>query len=227
MPEVPHIRIASYNTRDFLDDRAVAARVVRAIDPDVLCLQEVPRRLLAAQRVADFAAQCGMFWPGQHRGSGGTTIFTSLRVRVVRSQHVRLAVPFPQRTRGFAVAQVAIPGREPITIASVHLSLKPQERAAHARQILRLTGGGEAILCGDLNEQADGRAWQLIANPMRLISPAAPTFPAAAPRRLLDVVFATPGIEPLPHPDIRLDPRDVTAASDHRPVWVDIGAGAR
>ena len=29
------VRVASYNTRDFLDDRDAAASVVRAIDPDV------------------------------------------------------------------------------------------------------------------------------------------------------------------------------------------------
>ena len=42
---MPAVRVASYNTRDFLDDHHLAARVVRAVDPDVLCLQEVPRRL--------------------------------------------------------------------------------------------------------------------------------------------------------------------------------------
>lgn len=216
------LRIASYNTRDFLDDRAAAARIIRAIDPDVLCLQEVPRRLLAPQRVAAFAAECGLTWSGHHRGSGGTTIFTSLRVNVVESRHFRLRVALAQRTRGFAVARVAVPGREPIAVASVHLSLKPAERAAHARQILRTIGATDAIVCGDLNEQADGAAWKLIATPLRLISPARPTYPAKAPRRLLDVIFASPGIRELPPTEIALDPGDVLAASDHRPVWVDI-----
>ena len=75
--DVPSVRVASYNTRDFLDDHHLAARVVRAVDPDVLCLQEVPRRLFAGWRVRRFAAACGLDWAGGHRGSGGTTVLTS------------------------------------------------------------------------------------------------------------------------------------------------------
>ena len=56
------IRVATYHLRDFLDDPAAAARVIRAIDPDVLCLQEVPRRLLGTWRVANFAQVCRMYW---------------------------------------------------------------------------------------------------------------------------------------------------------------------
>ena len=58
------MRVASYNLKDFTLDRHAAARVVRAIDPDVLCLQEVPRRLFGAWRVSAFAAECGMYWSG-------------------------------------------------------------------------------------------------------------------------------------------------------------------
>lgn len=216
------LRVASYNTRDFLDDRAAAARLVRAIAPDVLCLQEVPRRLCAARRVASFARACGMSWAGHHRGSGGTTIFTSSRVELRESRHFRLRVALAQRTRGFAVARIAVPGREPVAVVSVHLSLRAPERRTHAEVILAAIGPTETILCGDLNEQSDGAAWQLFAAGLRMIGPVEPTYPARAPRRLLDVIFASPGIEALPHTDLPLDAEDVLAASDHRPVWADI-----
>ncbi len=222
------IRIASYNTRDFLDDRAAAARVVRALDPDVLCLQEVPRRLFSRTRVALFAAECGLVWSGDHHGSGGTTIFTSLRVDVRESRHFRLRVALAQRTRGFAVARIAPPGHRPLAVASVHLSLKPLERAAHARHILQTIGAATpVVLCGDLNEQADGRAWQLIATSLRLISPAGPTFPSRAPREMLDVIFASPQVTVLPHQRPPVDAEDLVAASDHRPTWVDIDVPPR
>lgn len=217
------IRIASYNTRDFLEDPYAAARVVRAIDPDVLCLQEVPRRLFSTQRVASFARNCGMYWSGRHRGSGGTTIFTSLRVDVVESRHHRLRVAFLQRTRGFALARVAAPGREPIAVASVHLSLDARERAAHAQVILRAVNvGGEVVLAGDLNEGDSGQAWKAFAGVMRPVSPMTPTFPAAHPRRVLDVIFASPGLRAEPHVDLDLPEADLVAGSDHRPTWVDI-----
>ena len=217
------VRIASYNLRDFKDDPAAAARIIRAIDPDVLCLQEVPRRLFSSFRVAVFAQRCGMYWSGRHRGSGGTTVFTSLRVVVAEARHHRLRVARLQRTRGYAVARVAPPGQEPLVVASVHLSLDAAERERHAGSILKsVSQGGPVVLAGDLNEGDTGRAWQLFASPLRLISPTTPTFPARRPHRLLDVVFGSPGLTVLPHQDVPLDEEDLVAASDHRPVWVDL-----
>ena len=217
------IRVASYNLKDFTLDRRAAARVVRAIDPDVLCLQEVPRRLLGSWRVTAVAAECGMYWSGRHRGSGGTTVFTSLRVQVAESRHLRLRVAALQRRRGYAVCRVALPGREPLVAASVHLSLDAAERERHAGQILQtVSQGGPVVLAGDLNEGETGRAWQTFAAPMRLVSPTAPTFPAGRPRSLLDVIFASPDLSVLPHRAVALDEADLAAASDHRPVWVDV-----
>ena len=221
------IRVVSYNLKDFTLDRHAAARVVRALDPDVLCLQEVPRRLFASWRVSAFAAECGMFWSGHHRGSGGTTILTSLRVQVAESRHVRLRVRAPQRTRGYAVARVALPGHRPLVVASVHLSLDAAERERHAGLILQgVSGGDPVVLSGDLNEGETGGAWRRFAGPLRLVSPAVPTFPARAPRRVLDVVFASPELVVGPHQAVPLPEADLVAASDHRPVWVDVDLGA-
>jgi endonuclease/exonuclease/phosphatase family metal-dependent hydrolase len=217
------MRVASYNLKDLTLDRHAAARVVRALDPDVLCLQEVPRRLFASWRVSQFAAECGMYWSGRHRGSGGTTILTSLRVQVAESRHHRLRVAALQRTRGYAVARVAPAGSAPLVVASVHLSLDAEERLRHTDQVLRaVSGGGPVVLAGDLNEGSSGRAWQLLAGQLRLVSPATPTYPARAPRRLLDVVFASPEVDVLPPAEPALDEADLVAASDHRPVWVDL-----
>ena len=217
------MRVASYNLKDFTLDRHAAARVVRAIDPDVLCLQEVPRRLFGSWRVSAFAAECGMYWSGSHRGSGGTTILTSLRVQVSESRHHRLRVAALQRTRGYAVARVGPAGSQPMVVASVHLSLDAAERERHAAQILQtVAGGSPVLLAGDLNEGESGRAWQRFASGLRLVSPTTPTYPAPAPRRLLDVVFASPGLTVLPHRDVPLPEADLLAASDHRPVWVDV-----
>lgn len=45
----------SWNLHDLRDDPAAAVRVIRAVDPDVLCLQEVPRRLTTELQVPPFA----------------------------------------------------------------------------------------------------------------------------------------------------------------------------
>lgn len=219
------VRVATYNTRDFLDDHRLAARIVRAVDPDVLCLQEVPRRLFGGWRTARFARACGLRWSGRHRGSGGTTVFTSERVRVLAAGHTRLPVRWPDRTRGYAVVRVGVEGGGELTAVSVHLSLRPGERVAHTERILAaLAGDGPLVLAGDLNEDDTGAAWRLIDVPdrLRLVSPAAPTFPARRPRRRLDVVFASPGLRVLPHREVAVPEGAWARASDHRPAWVDL-----
>lgn len=221
------VRVASYNTRDFLDDRQAAARVVRAIGPDILCLQEVPRRLCAAHRIRRFAATCGMSWPGAHRGSGGTTIFVSDRVRVEVARHHRLSVAILMRTRGYALARLSVDGGRPLTVGSIHLSLRAGERRVHMRTVrdslLDLAGDeGRIVVAGDLNEAHTGQAWQLLTSRLVPVSPEAPTYPARRPRSRLDVVFATPDLTVLPHRRAELPEEDLLAASDHRPVWVDL-----
>lgn len=218
------MRIASYNTRDFLDDADAAARVVRAIDPDVLCLQEVPRRLGAVTRVASFAARCSMFWTADLRGSGGTAVLTSLRVQVLGSASHRLAVPATQRRRGFATVRVASPGGGDLTVASIHLGLNAEQRHRHVVEILdRLGAAGELVVAGDLNEDETGRAWRELARRLRLISTTTPTYSSAHPRMLFDVVLASAGAQALPHREVDLDPADLRAASDHLPTWADVG----
>ena len=130
----------SYNVRDLLDDRAAAARVVRAVDPDVLCLQEVPRRLTMELRLPAFARQCGLYWGGGRLGTGGTAVLTALRTRVHGAARGRLPVRFPDRTRGYAAVTVSLPGLPRVTVASVHLGLEAGERERHARAVLDALG---------------------------------------------------------------------------------------
>ena len=217
------LRVASYNVRDLKDDVAAAAGVVRAIDPDVLCLQEVPRHPFSGHRVAQFAQRCGLMWSGAHRGSGGTTILTSLRVDVAAARHERLRVPRLQRERGYAFASVSLPGHDPVDVVSVHLSLDADERARHVGEVLATLGpGGPLVVAGDLNEGEDGRAWGVLAERLQPVTDTAPTFTARHPRHRLDVVFAGGPLEVLPQRSVDLDRATLVAASDHLPVWVDL-----
>ncbi|MGL5864623.1 MAG: endonuclease/exonuclease/phosphatase family protein [Dermatophilaceae bacterium] len=219
------IRVATYNLRDFLDDWRLAARLVRAVDPDVLCLQEVPRRLGGGWRTARFAERCGMQWTGSHRGSGGTTVFTSPRVTVVDARHLSLPVRWPDRTRGFAVVRVSTPTGESLTVVSVHLSLRRAERVAHTERVLRaLDGPGPLVVAGDLNEDETGAAWRLIDVPdrLRLVGPSGPTYPSRSPRRRLDVLFASPSLVPRRPSEVAVPEAVWSRASDHRPAWVDL-----
>ena len=219
------VRVMSYNVKDLTLDRHAAAAVVRSIEPDVLCLQEVPRRLFATWRVAAFARECGLHWSGHHRGSGGTTIFTSLRVHVDEVRHHRLPVRPWQRTRGYAVARVSLPGQPSMSVASVHLGLDAAERQRHTTQILRTLRSGESVMvAGDLNEDATGASWHLFDSVLRLVSPTRPTYPSQTPRALLDVIFASAGLRGASSGEVAVSEADLVGASDHRPVWVDVAA---
>ncbi len=224
------IRVASYNVRDLLDDRAAAARVVRAVDPDLLCLQEVPRRLLASRAVARFAVSCGMSWSGAHRGSGGTTILTSGRVQVLASSHHRLPVRPFMRRRGYAVMSVALDAHRTLLVVSLHLSLDPAERRRHAASVLAALAAGTdsvapgqaVVIAGDLNEGPEGAAFRLLADRFAVVSDAVPTYPSRHPERVIDVILASAGFQAVPGAPAPLDEGDLVAASDHRPVWVDL-----
>lgn len=226
-PRTPDIlRVATYNVRDFLDDHAAAARVVRAIGPDVLCLQEVPRRTTTELRLPAFARACGLYWSGGRLGSGGTAVLTSLRTRVHTAYVRRLPVRFPDRSRGYAAVDVSLPGADPITVVSVHLGLKEDERVVHARDVLdRL--GERAVVAGDLNELTDGRAHLALLSRYPRVSDDRATFPSSHPTRALDVVFAAEDLAVVATGGPLGSPEDVVAASDHLPVWVDFRLARR
>lgn len=218
------LRVASYNVRALQDDVAALARTVRVIDPDVLCLQEVPWVGPANHRIADFARRCGLVWSGRSHRAGQTSVLTSLRTHVLSVSHHRLPAGSLIDRRGFAVTTIAPFGQDPVSVASVHLGLDADERVTHARSIAEhlRTLSGPVLLAGDLNEQSDGAAWQLLAAAMRPVSPMVATYPSDDPQRILDVIFASPDVDVLPHRQVPWVWEDLKAATDHRPVWVDI-----
>jgi endonuclease/exonuclease/phosphatase family metal-dependent hydrolase len=219
------VRVASYNTRDFLDDRRAAARVVRALAPDVLLLQEAPRRFWPGPLVRDFARETGLRWPGGHRGSGGTTVMLSDRLTLVDCVHRGLPVPLGQRTRGYAVLRARLPEGSLLTAASVHLGLFEGQRLRHTHQILRdLPVEGPLVVAGDLNEGPGGPSWQTFAGLLDVLSVEEPTYPSWAPVEMLDVVWGrgVRRVDGTPPPELDRRGRDVRRASDHLPVWVDV-----
>nr|WP_277628186.1 endonuclease/exonuclease/phosphatase family protein [Arsenicicoccus dermatophilus] len=211
--------------RDFLDDRRAAATVVRAIDPDVLLLQEVPRRAWPAPRVRSWASAAGLRWPGGHLGAGGTTVMLSDRVVVESCVHRGLPVPPGQRTRGYAEATVRLPAGVRLTAASVHLGLFEGQRLRHVRQVLAtLPATGPLVLAGDLNEGEGAPSWTTLASRLTELSPPGPTYPSWDPVARLDVVWGR-DVDRVAGPEPRLDPGLLSRATDHLPVWVDLRVG--
>ena len=232
------LRVMSYNVHDLRDDRAAAARVVRTVAPDVLCLQEVPRRLTTEVRLPRFARACGMAWGRGRLGTGGTAVLVGPRVVLVGRSRGRLPVRFPDRTRGYAAATVELAGAaatgRPVTVVSVHLGLRADERLRHTSAVLERYASdtssrasvSDVVVAGDLNEGSDGRAFAVLADRLRLVSGDTATFPAAAPTTALDVVFASPGLGVAVSEPAEVEERDLVRGSDHRPVWVDLDLAA-
>lgn len=227
------LRVASYNLRGLRDDPAAAAQVVRAIDPDVLLLQEVPRHPLSSYRISAFARACELLWSGRTRFLSESAVLTSIRViatdTVDRGLPVgggrvrRLAHP-----RNYSACRVHRPGGGAVTVISVHLPLDQEERVAHTRQVLTelaadpALSAGPFVIGGDLNESAAGPAWALLGEGMRAVTPESPTFPAARPQHRIDAVFVSTEVAVLDGPGVDLDPALLRRASDHLPVWVDL-----
>lgn len=222
MTAAGRVRLVSYNVRALKDDRGALVEVVRALRPDVLCLQEVPRHPASGHRIAALAQDCGLLWSGGSRHRMSTTLLTAQRLDVLASGHRLFGVPRPQEPRGWAFARLRLPGHEPFLAISVHLSLRREQRGRHARMLREATAGSDPIvIAGDLNEERTGAAWGVLAEGLQDVAGDRPTFPAAAPRARIDAVLADPRLHGQAVP-VEVPAELQARASDHLPLAVDL-----
>ncbi len=220
------VRVAAYNVRGLRDDRAALSRVVRAIAPDVLLLQEVPRHPLSGHRIAGFAEQVGMTWADGRRGRMSTTLLTGLRLDLLGCVHHNLPVGRWEEPRGYAVASVRLPGHPTFTVVSVHLSLRSVQRPPHVARILRDIDalGRPAVLGGDLNETWARGVWPVLEKSMGQVTGDVGTSPSGNPGKTIDGLLVTPGLQAaaVPVGKLPIDAMDLRRATDHRPVVADL-----
>ncbi len=219
------LRLLSWNVHGLRDDRAALTRIVRELDPDVMCVQEAPKFFRWRAKVAGLARECGLLYVAGGGTTGGTALLAHLRVDVERSaelalSHYRLGWP----DRGVAAAVVRKAGVR-FGVASLHLPLPEVQRADHAHRalaVLRAGGVDQVFAAGDLNERPGHAAWRYLEDEgLRDLGPGSgKTFPAIRPDRRIDGAFATAGFEVLDYQVV--DRRGVEAASDHRPLLVTL-----
>lgn len=227
-PRDPHvIRVASYNVRALKDDRAALCGTIRAVNPDVLLLQEVPRHPVSGHRIAAFADEVGLTWFGGRRFRMSTTLMTSLRLDVLEARHGRLPVHRFDEPRGYGMATVRLPGHRPLVAASLHLSLRGHDRLPEAKALLAAAGTPTLpmVIGGDLNEEPTGSTWRHLARQLHEVSSAAPTYSAQQPHKRIDAIFASAEL-PGGTPDLGLSTERLAAATDHLPVVVDLDVSA-
>lgn len=218
------LRVLSWNVHGLRDDQQALTRLVRELDPDVMCVQEAPKYLRWRARCAELARRCGLLYVTGGGTTGGTVLLASLRVDVKWSVETSLSRQCGWPARGVAAAVVA-KGGAPVAVASIHLPLTAPQRLEHAHRAIAVasaSGSTDMLVAGDLNEPPGHAAWQAFHDAgLRDLGPhGGPTFPATSPTRRIDGALGTRGLEVVAY-DV-VDVVGVERASDHRPVLVTV-----
>lgn len=224
------VRLLSYNIRSLRDDRTALARVIRACEPDLVCVQEAPRFWFPRQQAGWLARSTGLVVLSGGVSASGPLLLARLRVMPLSVHDVLLPRTPGLHQRGFATAVVRVGSAAPFSVTSCHLSLDPAERFDQCGLLLKQldrTGAPLGVVGGDFNEHPGDPGWTRITERLRDGWATAPwgsefTSVPENPYQRIDAVFATPGVEltacgvPDRLPGIRA--ADLTAATDHLPL---------
>jgi endonuclease/exonuclease/phosphatase family metal-dependent hydrolase len=215
------LRVLTYNVHGLRDDRAALTGLVRELAPDVVIVQEAPRRFRWRHKCAALADDAGLVVAAGGLPALGNLVLVSLRVKVHEAWCMRFPLTPGRHLRGAAFVRGSVRGGR-FTVSGSHLATDPAERPAQAalwKDALEAIEG-PVIAAGDLNEGPGGGAWRTLED--GLVSSAAGrfTYPATLPARLIDGLFVTP--------DITIEKYEVVEsdlarrASDHLPVVADL-----
>ncbi|MEV1287896.1 endonuclease/exonuclease/phosphatase family protein [Micromonospora sp. NPDC049679] len=220
------LRVLSYNVHSRRDDLDALAGVVRDLRPDVMIVQEAPRRFRWRQKCASLADSFGMVVAAGGLPSLGNLLLTTLRVRVGDTWCLRYPLTPGRHLRGAAFARCAV-GPAAFVVAGSHLSTDPTERPAQAALLKQTMAEVRVplIVGADLNENSGGAAWRTIADGLTDTAIAADradrlTFSCANPRDRIDALFVDRRIKVLDY-DV-VDTPQARRASDHFPVLADL-----
>ena len=220
MTGVP-LRVLSYNVHGLKNDRPALTGLVRELEPDVVIVQEAPRRFRWRHKCAALADDFGMVVAAGGMPSLGNLLLVSLRVRVHETWCLRYPLTPGRHLRGAAFARGSVRGAT-FTVSGSHLATDPVERPGQAARWKQELAGleGPVIAGGDLNEGPGGGAWRTVADGLVTSVSGALTFPATLPSKQLDVLFVTPDISVERYEVIETD--QARKASDHLPVLADL-----
>lgn len=230
--EAASLRIVSYNIHhaegnDGRVDVPRIAAILRALEPDVVCLQEVDRNLPRTDRrdlPAELSAELGMAvvfdsnydWEG---GEYGNATLTSLPI--VSWENHALPNPGDAEPRGCLRTTLRV-GTMEIDVWNTHLGLKSDERIAQAEAIVAAVSDRPAILAGDLNDRPGSAP---IAALTKLFQDVAgdggeATYPAEKARARIDYILATAHFAAAAFRSVQTP--ETAIASDHLPIVAEL-----
>jgi endonuclease/exonuclease/phosphatase family metal-dependent hydrolase len=230
---VATVRVMTYNILRAGQRGAPLHDLVREVAPDVLLVNEAPKRPLLWRRDCERLARLwGMRYVVGGRTAGSNLILVRGPVEVRWARALRLPQPRFQPRRGIALAQLRVHGIL-VGVVSCHLSLVGERRRVEVERVLAEapTLRGPVVLAGDLNETPQGAVWQalLAAGFVDHGTQTWPTFPAADPARRIDALLLrrTPAdaTAVLSHGDPGVPASLQVAASDHRAVLAELDLG--
>lgn len=227
------VRVVSYNIRTLRDDRAALAAVVRELAPDVLLVQEAPRRFRWRHKCAALAHSLDLVVAAGGLPGLGNLVLTDLRVQVERTWCLRFPLTPGRHLRGAAFVQCRVRDTPFVVVAS-HLATDPVERPEQARLLRRALADLPAavVLGADVNDTPGGAAWRAVADGLVDAATTAaaggggdrPTYWRSNRPRRIDGIFVDPRITVESYRV--LDTPESRRASDHLPVVADLSLPA-
>lgn len=234
------LRILCYNIHygqgnDGVYDLERLAAVIKAVDPDLVALQEVDvmvRRSGQVHQAEELGRLTGLdvyYGPTQHFEGGlfGNAVLTKLPVSRVWIQPLPYTEATPELTtypRGFVAVTVKAPGGKDVRFVSTHFQHNVEaDRVAEAEAVNRyLAVESEkipTILAGDINAVPDSEPMKVLLSKWTnaIDAEAAPTVPSKDPKSRIDYLFHRQG-DPFEVVETRVIAEEM--ASDHRPVFV-------
>jgi endonuclease/exonuclease/phosphatase family metal-dependent hydrolase len=221
------VRVMTYNI--FMGGRRGPAlhAVVRDSAPDVLVVNEAPKRLFESRlRCRRLSGEWRLRYVAGGRDAGSNMLAVSDLVAVGYSATEVLPQPPFQPRRGIVSAQLAADGR-PFGVVGCHLSLDRGRRLGEVERVLDVADAfeGPVVVAGDLNERPTGPSWRRLLDSGFHDHGSADwkTFPSDRPDRRIDALLVRGAAKVLRHGGPDVDELRLERASDHRPVLAVLG----
>lgn len=225
------MRFVSYNIRLALDSSLERiASVLRELDGDVVCLQEVGlnwRMGDCVDMTAVIAEQSGYqyhYYGGaieDNSGEYGIALLSRIEFTDVSRRFLPQKVDEPR----ILVTATLENGSRPIQLATSHISVKTEDRPEQCRQVARWLGIStqHTVLIGDLNAELPSAelieltaATGLRCALMDSIGEHGPSYPTNEPHSAIDHVLIGSGLM------CTAAAVENVRGSDHVPVWADV-----
>jgi endonuclease/exonuclease/phosphatase family metal-dependent hydrolase len=225
---VSTLRLLSYNVRSLRDDQSALARVIRSVEPDVVCVQEAPRLFRWRSACAALARRSGLVVVTGGGIAAGNLILSRIAVEEIATRNVLFSKDARLHQRGSAMARLRLRGVE-FVVAGTHLDLVDGPRLRHVDElhaaVTAFAGGIPAVIAGDMNDGPGSPTWTALSATRTDAFAAAGhgdgfTFSAANALRRIDGVFADAQLSVTAA--TVLSSADVSVASDHRPLLIEL-----